>query len=871
MFESGDVVGSWTLEERLGDGASATVWRGVRGGEVAAVKIHRLPLDGEDGERRFRREARVLQHLSHPAVVRCVEVDVDARHGIGWMAMSYVAGEGLDDRLARGPMTAEEARQAFGDLAEGLEHAHHRGVFHRDLKPSNVRLRPDGHAVVVDFGVALQEGATALTRDGIVHGTVAYLPPELFDRGARPDPRLGDVYALGLMLHEALVGAVAFPEDPSLDDRQQAVRIVGAKLEAGAMDPGDGVDPELRRLVQVATHPDPSLRIASMTVFADRLAGRKRARQAPRASQAHAGTIWFGDDDEPASPLDAPPPPPRLSGVAMPRTVAPRTGSLPPGGEGNDTRFFRRDALGEGSEPPAAPPPAAPPPPPPVTRSLDLGAPPPSAPAGGPPDEGTAFTARPTPRALAEAAGAGDDVDLDALPPPPPAPPGPPPVVERRRVPPPPTVRTPPVASGAPDPGPARPPAPPPVRRAAVPASPIPAAAATPGQAAPAPAAAAASRGGGIPLGLLAAVGAGAVLGAFVAAAVGAWWLGLFERPLPPAPDPVPIDGPRDVGLEVPGGAEALWIDGGPRVPVVDGVASVTLDPGEHTFTVGAGPACDTCGPCCACLEQVLVVEAGEGLTLLSLSAPEPAEAPPRAVALALTWPEGVEPEPVELAWAPEATPPDATPFVEADGVWTSLVPLDAEGVVVATVGTCPDAVGSCLDAEDCPMGCARRVLPVGPVTCGVEPLALSLEVDAPETPERPRPPRRRVPPTVDRDVVEAMLEGAPAPPPILTVSVTARTTGGAADAGLVRKVLQARVGAVERCWKALPEPPPPLARARVSLRVQRGGDFAGTTLESSTGEPSMDACVLRNVEASSLAKGQKPGKVEADFTFDIR
>ncbi len=185
--------------ERVGSGASGLLFRcrEPETGETVAVKVldPRLLADGT-AMARFRREAGVLERLSHPGIVRFR----GATYGkLCYYRMDFVEGQSLAELAAGGWRPSEsDGRSVLEQAASALAHAHDAGVLHRDLKPSNLMRTPDGRIVVVDFGVARLEGATRLTREGTFVGTMQFAAPEQL-RGEPVDARV-DIYALGAVL-----------------------------------------------------------------------------------------------------------------------------------------------------------------------------------------------------------------------------------------------------------------------------------------------------------------------------------------------------------------------------------------------------------------------------------------------------------------------------------------------------------------------------------------------------------------------------------------------------------------------------------------------------------------------------------------------
>ncbi len=176
---------------------------------------------------RFEREAQVLASLNHPNIAAIY--GLEEAGGIKALALELVEGPTLADRIAQGPIPADEALPIARQIADALEAAHEAGVVHRDLKPANIKLRPDGTVKVLDFGLAKLAAAgagqasapgvtasptittPAMTGMGVVLGTAAYMAPEQA-RGRVVDKR-ADIWAFGCVLYEMLTGARAFDGD----------------------------------------------------------------------------------------------------------------------------------------------------------------------------------------------------------------------------------------------------------------------------------------------------------------------------------------------------------------------------------------------------------------------------------------------------------------------------------------------------------------------------------------------------------------------------------------------------------------------------------------------------------------------------------
>src|SRR5215467_5997800 len=207
----------YELVDELGQATGGTVHLARHVGMNREVVIKRIVggASSQDPETvlRFERQARLLATLDHPGIVRVHEV---VRVGSDlFVVMEHVPGTDLRALLAAGPPAPEDAARILGEIAAALDHAHERGVVHGDLQPANVLLDGDGAVRVSDFGlVALLErqARSRAGRAGAVEG-LAYLAPELA-RGDLAVDRRADVYSLGVIAYEMLVGRVPFPVDP---------------------------------------------------------------------------------------------------------------------------------------------------------------------------------------------------------------------------------------------------------------------------------------------------------------------------------------------------------------------------------------------------------------------------------------------------------------------------------------------------------------------------------------------------------------------------------------------------------------------------------------------------------------------------------
>ena len=275
---------------------------------VAALKVMK-PTAEPDARARFVREAEALAALRHPAIARVMGFNEDTERGLLYIAMELATGETLRARMARGPMTLPETLATFVPLAQGLDHAHSVGIFHRDLKPSNVILTRDGTPLLVDFGIAAAMEAESLTTTGQL-GTLAYLPPEIF-RGERTEPAAIDVYAFGLLIHEALTGERPFAIDPGLTPAAASAAVGVRKLQATAIELPAQAPERLRELVRRATDPNPKARpsMREMRGGLESLVERRGAAASESARLVAAAAPAAVLDDERTTRVPDPTPP----------------------------------------------------------------------------------------------------------------------------------------------------------------------------------------------------------------------------------------------------------------------------------------------------------------------------------------------------------------------------------------------------------------------------------------------------------------------------------------------------------------------------------------------------------------------------------
>src|SRR4029079_3944879 len=205
--------GRYRLDAQVGHGGMSTVYRAfdtVLERQVAIKLMHREMSSDSDQLERFRREARAVAQLNDPYIVGVIDAGED-NDGVGgpYIVFEYVEGETLKDRIRRcGRLPIPEAVAYAIEIARALGAAHARAIVHRDVKPQNVLIDEEGSAKVTDFGIARTLDQEGLTADGRVLGTTDYVSPE---QALGHDVNgQSDIYSLGVVLYEMLVGDVPF-------------------------------------------------------------------------------------------------------------------------------------------------------------------------------------------------------------------------------------------------------------------------------------------------------------------------------------------------------------------------------------------------------------------------------------------------------------------------------------------------------------------------------------------------------------------------------------------------------------------------------------------------------------------------------------
>ena len=275
---SGRTVAEYLVQKAIGAGGMGVVYkaRDERLGRHVALKFLPPALGVDPGAKaRFIAEARAAAALDHPNVCTIYGIG-ETGDGQLFIAMPLYEGETLQERIARGRLTFDEALPIALQVARGLEHAHDAGIVHLDVKPSNIVVLPDGAAKVLDFGIA-QIHHAPLVDPRTMMGTVPYMSPE--QAAGRAVDRRSDIWSLAVVLHEMLAGRRPF-------DGNDATAVLQAILRADPVLTATShpdVPASLERVLSTALAKLPGDRHASMSLFASELSAAARERAGGRA------------------------------------------------------------------------------------------------------------------------------------------------------------------------------------------------------------------------------------------------------------------------------------------------------------------------------------------------------------------------------------------------------------------------------------------------------------------------------------------------------------------------------------------------------------------------------------------------------------
>jgi serine/threonine protein kinase/Tfp pilus assembly protein PilF len=208
----GKTISHYKVLEKIGEGGMGEVYKAEDTKLKRTIALKFLPLElmrDQEGRDRFVKEAQAAAALDHPHI--CTVHEIDEAEGKTFIAMAYIDGQSLKEKIEAGPLEINEAVEVTLQIAEGLKEAHDKGITHRDIKPVNIMLTEKGQVKIMDFGLAKLEGGPDLTKTATILGTVAYMSPEQA-RGEKVDLRT-DIWSLGCVLYEMLTGQRPFKSD----------------------------------------------------------------------------------------------------------------------------------------------------------------------------------------------------------------------------------------------------------------------------------------------------------------------------------------------------------------------------------------------------------------------------------------------------------------------------------------------------------------------------------------------------------------------------------------------------------------------------------------------------------------------------------
>ncbi len=293
-----DLGGRWLshyrLLEKVGEGGMGVVYLAHDDHLQRSVAIKVLPpgrLDNQSARKRFRKEALALSKLNHPNIGTIY--DFDTRDEIDFLVMEYLQGQTLGERLASGPLPANEIARLGEQLADGLDSAHGQGIIHCDLKPGNLIIVAGGRLKILDFGLARLLRVTSdtpslqsLSETQAAGGTVPYMSPEQL-RGGTVDAR-SDLFSFGAVLYEMATGHRAFEGNTPAVVSDAILR--GSPAAPSRLNPD--VPAELERIILKALEKDPHNRYQSAREI---LADLRRWRQdsvAPDGEDGGGRRFW---------------------------------------------------------------------------------------------------------------------------------------------------------------------------------------------------------------------------------------------------------------------------------------------------------------------------------------------------------------------------------------------------------------------------------------------------------------------------------------------------------------------------------------------------------------------------------------------------
>lgn len=268
----GKTISHYKIIQKIGEGGMGVVYKAEDTKLERTIALKFLPQEytrDTDAKERFIQEARAAAVLDHPNI--CTVYGIDEVDGQTFIAMAYIKGQNLKNRLKSGFLELEEALEIIAQVARGLQEAHDNGIIHRDIKPANIMITEKGQIKIMDFELAKLSWGGDLTKTATIMGTVAYMSPEQA-KGEKIDHRT-DIWSLGAVFYEMLSG-----EQPFKSYHDQAVLYsILNENPAPITKIRKDIPPELERIIQKSLEKNPRNRYSDMSdMLADlKSSGRK--------------------------------------------------------------------------------------------------------------------------------------------------------------------------------------------------------------------------------------------------------------------------------------------------------------------------------------------------------------------------------------------------------------------------------------------------------------------------------------------------------------------------------------------------------------------------------------------------------------------